>query len=164
MERNNAWLRELIGRLSMARVSSVSHPPLVLKHVRRCSFQPPPRGRTIANHAHTVALPSATRIAACRSMACLRVACGAFPAIRAYAISRPASSTSDHFTTRRSGPVSSRLVAATTSCRPNSVTSMLIDVSGGRRGPGSRYSAKTRRASSMASRTNFRSDTPPTAL
>ena len=77
---------------------------------------------------------SATRIAACRSMACLRVACGAFPAIRAYAISRPASSTSDHFTTRRSGPVRSRLVAATTSCRPNSVTSMLIDVSGGRRG------------------------------
>jgi hypothetical protein len=31
MERNNAWLRELIGRLSLARVLSVSHPPLVLK-------------------------------------------------------------------------------------------------------------------------------------
>jgi hypothetical protein len=31
MERNNAWLRELIGRLSMARVISVSHPPLKLK-------------------------------------------------------------------------------------------------------------------------------------
>jgi hypothetical protein len=36
MERNNAWLRELIGRLSMARVLSVSDPPLVLKHGRGC--------------------------------------------------------------------------------------------------------------------------------
>src|ERR1700682_2342302 len=36
MERNNAWLRELIGRLSKARVPFVSHPPLVLKDSKRC--------------------------------------------------------------------------------------------------------------------------------
>jgi hypothetical protein len=92
----------------------------------------------------------ATRIACWKPIACLRVACGAL------------SATWIHFTTRRSGPVRSRLVAATTSCRPNSVASMLIVVSGGRRGPGSRYSAKTRRASSTASRTNLRSDTTST--
>jgi hypothetical protein len=31
MERNNAWLRELIGRLSGARVLSVTRPPLALQ-------------------------------------------------------------------------------------------------------------------------------------
>ena len=31
MERNNAWLRELIGRLSTARVTFLSRPPLVFK-------------------------------------------------------------------------------------------------------------------------------------
>src|ERR1700733_2347563 len=31
MERNNAWLRDLIGRLSIARAISVSYPALVLK-------------------------------------------------------------------------------------------------------------------------------------
>jgi hypothetical protein len=35
MERNNAWLRELIGRLSKARVLLVPHPPVVLKDSKR---------------------------------------------------------------------------------------------------------------------------------
>jgi hypothetical protein len=34
MERNKTWLRELIGRLSMARVTSISHPLRVFKRLQ----------------------------------------------------------------------------------------------------------------------------------